>query len=132
MTIIFINYQTVIPHHTHDIGLQVFVALPACDEWNLPLFSFCCQVRTCLALFFLVNLRKLGKLALTQKLCRLISLISLNSLNPLCHSEQNLFCVRITIKSSRCKSVSASGLILLFQKENLLDRLAENLSHFEC
>ena len=52
MTIIFINYQTVIPHHTHDIGLQVLVALPACDEWNLPLFSFCCQVRTCRALFF--------------------------------------------------------------------------------
>ena len=52
MTIIFINYQTVIPHHTHDIGLQVLVALPACDEWNLPLISLCCQVRTCLALFF--------------------------------------------------------------------------------
>ena len=67
MTIIFINYQNVIPHHTHDIGLQVLVALPACDEWNLPLISLCCQVRTCLAVKIFSEFKEIREISADAK-----------------------------------------------------------------
>ena len=36
----------VMPHHTHDIDLQVFLTYTAWDEWHLPLGNTTLQVQT--------------------------------------------------------------------------------------